>query len=68
MKQTESITQFSNKSNNLKTNNIMPTTEYRIYVKGILSFVKFTQKEFQRVCSDMDKLSVNYTTEIVSLI
>jgi hypothetical protein len=46
----------------------MPTREYRIYVKGILSFVKFTQKEFERVCSDMDKLGVNYSTEIVSLI
>jgi hypothetical protein len=46
----------------------MPTREYRIYVKGILSFVKFNQKEFERVCSDMDKLGVNYSTEIVSLI
>jgi hypothetical protein len=46
----------------------MPTTEYRIYVKGILSFVKFTKREFERICSDMDKLNVNYTTEIVDLI
>ena len=46
----------------------MPTTEYRIYVKGILSFVKFTEKEFERVCSDMDKLGVKYSTEVVSLI
>jgi hypothetical protein len=46
----------------------MPVKEYRIYVKGILSFVKFTSSEFERVCSDMDKLGVNYTTEIISLI
>ena len=46
----------------------MPTKEYRIYVKGILCFVKFTSREFERVCSDMDILGVNYTTEIVSLI
>jgi hypothetical protein len=46
----------------------MPTTEYRIYVKGILSFVKYTQKEFDRVCSDMDKLNVKYTTKTISLI
>jgi len=46
----------------------MPTTEYRIYVKGILSFVKFTRQEFERVCSDMDTLGVNYTTEIIDLI
>lgn len=46
----------------------MPTTEYRIYVKGILSFVKFTRQEFERVCSDMNTLGVNYTTEIIDLI
>lgn len=46
----------------------MPTTEYRIYVKGILSFVKFTRKEFERVCSDLKILKVNYTTEIINLI
>mgnify|MGYP000205028114 CR=1 FL=1 len=46
----------------------MPTTEYRIYVKGILSFVKFTRQEFERVCSDMDTLGVNYTTKIIDLI
>ena len=46
----------------------MPTKEYRIYVKGMLSFVKFTKKEFERVCSNMDRLSVKYTTEIISLI
>lgn len=46
----------------------MPTKQYRIYVKGILSFVKFTQEEFDRVCSDMDKLDIKYTTEIIDLI
>jgi len=46
----------------------MPTIEYRIYVKGILSFVKFTRKEFKRICSHMDTLGVNYTTEIVEII
>jgi hypothetical protein len=46
----------------------MPTTRYEIYVKGILSFVKYTQQEFERICSDMDKLSITYTTEIISLI
>jgi hypothetical protein len=46
----------------------MPTTEYRIYVKGILSFVKFTRQEFDKICSDMDTLGVNYTTEIIDLI
>ena len=46
----------------------MSTKKYEIYVKGILSFVKYTQKEFDRVCSDMDKLGVTYTTKIVSLI
>lgn len=46
----------------------MPTTEYRIYVKGMLSFVKFTQQEFEKVCSAMDTLKVNYTTEIIELI
>ena len=44
---------------------MMPTTKYEIYVKGILSFVKYTQKEFDKVCSDMDKLSVKYTTKII---
>jgi hypothetical protein len=46
----------------------MPTTRYEIYVKGILSFVKFTQKEFDKVCLDMDKLNVIYTTKIIDLI
>ena len=46
----------------------MPTKQYRIYVKGILSFVKHTKEEFDRVCSDMNKLNVKYTTEIVDLI
>lgn len=46
----------------------MPVREYRIYVKGILSFVKFTRQEFKRVCSDMDRLGVSYTTEVISLI
>jgi hypothetical protein len=52
----------------LKRNKIMPTKKYEIYVKGILSFVKYTRQDFDRVCSDMDKLSVNYTTKIISLI
>lgn len=46
----------------------MPTKEYRIYVKGMLPFVKFTRQEFKRVCSNMDTLGVNYTTEIIDLI
>jgi len=46
----------------------MPIKEYRIYVKGMLSFVKFTRKEFERICSDMNTLGVNYTTEIIDLI
>jgi hypothetical protein len=46
----------------------MPIKEYRIYVKGMLRFVKFTHREFESICKDMDILSVNYTTEIVSLI
>jgi hypothetical protein len=46
----------------------MPTTRYEIYVKGILSFVKFTKQEFDKVCSDMDKLNVIYTTKIIDLI
>lgn len=46
----------------------MPTKEYRIYIKGILSFVKFTRKEFKIICSRMDTLGVNYTTEIINLI
>jgi len=45
-----------------------PKTRYEIYVKGILSFVKYTQQEFERVCSDMNKLNVNYTTKVISLI
>ncbi len=46
----------------------MPTKKYEIYVKGMLFIVKYTQKEFDRVCSDMDRLNVNYTTKIISLI
>jgi hypothetical protein len=46
----------------------MPVKEYRIYIKGILSFVKFTRQEFERFCSNMDTLGVNYTTEIIDLI
>jgi hypothetical protein len=46
----------------------MPTTRYEIYVKGLLSFVKFTKQEFDKVCSDLDKLKVNYATNIVDLI
>ena len=46
----------------------MPVKKYEIYVKGMLCFVKYTQKEFDEVCSDMDELKVNYTTKIISLI
>lgn len=45
----------------------MPTKQYNIYVKGILSFTKYTQSEFDKVCRDMDTLNVNYTTEIIKL-
>jgi hypothetical protein len=45
----------------------MPSTKYEIYVKGMLSFVKYTRGEFDRVCSDMDKLGVNYTTKIIDI-
>jgi hypothetical protein len=50
------------------SNKKQTAVEYRIYVKGILSFVKFTRKEFKRICSHMDTLGVNYTTEIINLI
>ena len=46
----------------------MTTRKYRIYVKGILSFVKHTEKDFDAVCSAMNKLNVKYTTEIIDLI
>jgi hypothetical protein len=46
----------------------MPTKQYNIYVKGILSFVKHTEKDFDAVCSAMNKLNVKYTTEIIDLI
>jgi hypothetical protein len=46
----------------------MPIKRYEIYVKGILSFVKFTRIDFEKVCSDMDKLNVSYTTKIIDLI
>jgi hypothetical protein len=46
----------------------MPTKKYEVYVKGILCFIKYTRQEFDRVCSDMDKLSVNYDTKIIDLI
>lgn len=58
----------TNQRNNLKRIKIMPVKKYEIYVKGMLCFVKYTQKEFDEVCSDMDDLKVNYTTKIVSLI
>jgi len=45
----------------------MPTKQYNIIVKGIVVFRKYTQIEFERVCSDMDKLGVTYTTEIIKL-
>lgn len=45
----------------------MPTKRYEIYVKGILSFVKYTHEGYVRVCSDMDKLNVSYTTKIINL-
>lgn len=46
----------------------MPLREYRIYVKGILSFVKFTKQDFKSICEGMDRLGVSYTTEVISLI
>lgn len=46
----------------------MTARKYNIYVKGELSFVKYTEKEFKKVCSAMDKLKVKYTTEIIDLI
>ena len=46
----------------------MPTKRNEVYVKGMLSFVKYTGQEFDRVCSDMDKLNVNYDTKIIDLI
>ena len=45
----------------------MSTKRYEIYVKGILSFVKYTHREYDKVCSDMDKLNVSYTTKIIDL-
>lgn len=45
----------------------MPTKEYRIYVKGILSFVKFSQKDFDKVCSHLESLEIKYTTNIIDL-
>lgn len=45
----------------------MSKTRYEIYVKGILSFVKFSQQEFDKVCSLLDSLEVNYTTNIIDL-
>ena len=46
----------------------MPIREYRIYVKGILSFVKFTKQDFNSICEGLNRLGVNYTTEVISLI
>jgi hypothetical protein len=46
----------------------MPTTKYEIYVKGTLSFVKFTKQDFDEICSVMDELNVIYTTKIIDLI
>ena len=46
----------------------MPIKRYEIYVKGILSFVKHNKIDFEKVCSDLDKLKVNYTINIVNLI
>ena len=45
----------------------MPTTKYNIYVKEILCFTKYTKKEFDKICSDMDFLSVKYRTEIIEI-
>ena len=46
----------------------MPIKRYEIYVKGILSFVKHNRIDFEKVCSDMDKLNISYTTKIIDLI
>ena len=45
----------------------MPTTRYEIYVKELLCFTKYSKQEFDRVCSDLNKLQVNYTTKIIKL-
>ena len=45
----------------------MPTKKYNIIVKGMVCFTKYTEEEFNRVCSDMDKLGVEYTTEIINI-
>ena len=45
----------------------MPTTRYEIYVKGMLSFVKYNEKEFERICYDLDRLDVTYKTKIIYL-
>lgn len=45
----------------------MPTKQYNIYVKGILAFTKYTEREFKKVCADMDFSKVSYKTEIINL-
>ena len=47
---------------------MMPSKKYEIYVKEILSFVKYNQQDFDKVCSDLDKLNVHYRTKIIDLI
>jgi len=46
----------------------MPTTKYEIYVKGMLCFVKYTKQEFDKVCSAMDELNVNYKIKIINIV
>lgn len=46
----------------------MPTTRYEIYVNDTLSFVKYTRQDFEKVCSSMNTLEINYTTKIINLI
>jgi hypothetical protein len=46
----------------------MPTTRYEIYIKGLLCFVNNTRQEFEKVCSDMDTLKIDYTAKIINLI
>jgi len=46
----------------------MPILEYTIFVKGMACFVKYTKREFERVCNDMTILEVKFTTQIKNLI
>lgn len=45
----------------------MKLTQYNIFVVGMLCFTKYIEKEFNKVCSDMDTLKVEYTVQITEL-